>query len=70
MKSICLLTAFIGGVAAGAAVGLLFAPAKGSETRANISEFMKRHGINLSREEIDELKKCINHECKSEPKTT
>lgn len=63
MKGLCLVTAFVGGVAAGAAIGMLFAPAKGSETRANIYDFMSRHGIKLSKEDIDELKKCISHEC-------
>ncbi len=72
MKGICLLTAFIGGIAAGTAIGMLFAPAKGSETRANISEFLNKHGIRLSKSDLEELKQCINHECgcSNETKTT
>ena len=72
MKGLCLLTAFIGGVAAGAAVGMLFAPAKGSETRANIYDFMSKHGIKLSKSDLEELKQCVTHECGcgSESKTT
>ena len=45
MKGLCLLTTFLGGVAAGAAIGMLFAPAKGSDTRANIYDFMNKHGF-------------------------
>ena len=72
MKGLCLVTAFIGGVAAGAAIGMLFAPAKGSETRANIYDFMSKHGIKLSKSDLEELKQCVTQECGcgSEPKTT
>lgn len=38
MKSGRLLTGLISGAAVGAALGLLFAPKKGTETRRNISE--------------------------------
>ncbi len=66
MKGLCLLTAFIGGVAAGTAVGMLFAPAKGSETRANIYDFMNKHGIKLSKSDLEELKNCVTNECNKE----
>lgn len=66
MKGLCLLTAFIGGAVAGAAAGMLFAPTKGSDTRAAVCDFMQRHGIKLSKEQIEELKQCIAHGCKTE----
>lgn len=70
MKGLCLLTTFLGGVAAGAAIGMLFAPAKGSDTRANIYDFMNKHGIKLSKCDLEELKKCVKQECNEETKTT
>lgn len=66
MKGMCILAAFAGGVVAGAAAGLLFAPAKGSETRANIHEFIRRNGIKLSKDDLEELKKCVGHDCNPE----
>jgi hypothetical protein len=51
---------------------MLFAPAKGSETRANIYDFMSKHGIKLSKSDLEELKQCVTHECgcSGETKTT
>ena len=55
MKAINILAAFLGGAAVGAACGLLFAPEKGAETRSKIAEALRKRGIKLSREEVEDL---------------
>ena len=45
----------MGGVLAGATVGLLFAPDKGSETRAKVASMLKKKGIKLKDDEMSEL---------------
>ena len=62
MKPINIVMAVVGGVIAGAAVGLLFAPDKGSNTRAKIVDAVKKAGIKLKPQEMDELVDDITEE--------
>lgn len=55
MKALNYVAAFLGGAALGAAAGLLFAPEKGEDTRKKISELLRKKGIRLNREEMDDL---------------
>lgn len=59
MKNLGFISAFIGGAVAGAALGILLAPNKGSETRSKITntidDFLRRHNVRLSKQEVCEL---------------
>lgn len=66
MKTANYLVAFLGGACIGAALGLLYAPQKGStlrfglkrkglEARDAVTEALKKHGIHLSKEEINDI---------------
>ncbi|MBQ0157686.1 MAG: YtxH domain-containing protein [Bacteroidales bacterium] len=55
MKVTNFLAAFIGGAAVGAALGLLFAPEKGTDTRARIAEIIRKRGVKLTNSELEAL---------------
>ncbi|MBR1484510.1 MAG: YtxH domain-containing protein [Prevotella sp.] len=59
MKNKGVLGAFIGGAIVGAIAGILFAPEKGSDTRAKLSgtvdDFLKKHNIKLNRKDVEDL---------------
>lgn len=66
MKPINIVMAVVGGVVAGAAVGLLLAPDKGSNTRTKIADAVKKAGIKLNPKKMDELVDDITEEIEKE----
>ena len=59
MKALGYISAFLGGAIAGTALGLIFAPEMGEDTRSKIAgavdDFCKKHDIKLSRKDVDDL---------------
>ncbi len=55
MKPLHIVCAVIGGAIAGATVGLLLAPEKGTNTRKKIAKILKEKGITLKKNQMEEL---------------
>ena len=66
MKGLNVLAAFLGGGAVGADLGILFAPEKGEDTRNKIAEILRKKGIKLNRNEMENLVDEIAAEIKGE----
>ncbi len=64
MKALPIVVAALGGALVGAAAALLFAPAKGSETRDNIKSFIRSHVPGIKERELESLADQIAEEIK------
>lgn len=61
-RNLGLISAFVGGALVGAGIAILFAPEKGTETRARIKALLKSKGIDFSDDEVEKLVEQISEE--------
>jgi len=66
MKGLNVFAAFLGGIVAGTTLGILFAPEKGEDTRRKIVEILRKRGIHLNHDEMEQLVNDIAAEIKGE----
>lgn len=64
MKNLDVILAVVGGAAAGAALGLLFAPKKGEDLRSDIYDFLKEKGVDIKDNKVTELVKQLEAKIK------
>ncbi len=64
MKNLDIFLAAVGGAVAGAAIGLLFAPSRGSDTRDEIKKFIKKRCPFVKSNKLEELADRIADEIK------
>ena len=65
MNPLQLVLAALGGAFVGAAAGLLFAPDKGENTRADIVKFLNEKGIRLKKSKVEQLADAIAEDLES-----
>ncbi len=65
MRSLSILAAFVGGAVVGGALGVLFAPEKGEKSRQKIAEALRKRGINLPGDDMQDLVNEISAEIKN-----
>lgn len=55
MNTSTVIYAFLGGAVVGISAALLFAPEKGEDVREKLCNILKKKGIRISDEEVDDL---------------